>query len=330
MKRIGIIGFGNIGKKLYEKIIEKGWVVDFIATSSHIFVDDLRTSKNRLDNWFNYCQNIDLVFLAIPTFDDGKTALNYINALTTKGIPVVTCEKGALANYFTELKPRLSHIGFSATVGGGSGIVHFLNHRFFTGTREVHTILNGTLNYIWDDLKMGNPLGHVVEEIRKLGYTEPSNNDPIDIILGEISSDVTKKTSILFNLCFHSKSALMAKDIDCVLAKEAVKRAIKEAGNRRFIVSFEREENFQEEIESVQAFIHRIGGWVITGGFKRMDRNPLIGRLCNSTTWVNNAVLTVEGDSGADGVYICGGPGAGASPTTAAMIRDAERLPNRT
>ena len=38
MKKAGIIGFGNIGKKLYEKLLENGWGVTFIVTSEHIFV----------------------------------------------------------------------------------------------------------------------------------------------------------------------------------------------------------------------------------------------------------------------------------------------------
>lgn len=328
MKRVGIIGFGNIGKRLYEKLTNNGWIVVFVVTSKHVFTNSINTPKDRSDNWLSYCHSVDLVFLAIPTLDDGRTALNYITALMAKGIPVVTCEKGALANYFAELKPKLSCIGFSATVGGGSGIVQFLNHRFFTGTLEVHTILNGTLNYIWDDLKMGNPLGHVVEEIKNLGYTEPGDDDPISIILNEIRSDTTKKTAILFNLCMHSDAVLAAKNINTVITKEMVARAIKEAGNRRFVISFEKAENFLEEAESVPAFIHYIGDWVITGGFKKVDRNPLITRLCGSATWVNNSVLTVEGKNGVDGVYLCSGPGAGASPTTAAMIRDAERLLN--
>src|SRR3989338_4901240 len=325
MKQAGIIGFGNIGKKLYEKLLENGWKIVFIVTSEHIFVGSIDVPKDKSENWFNYCHDIDIVFLAIPTFDDGKTALNYIIAITGNGIPVVTCEKGALSNYFAELKPILNRIGYSATVGGGSGMIHFLRRRFFSGMREIHAIVNSTMNYIWDDLRMGNPIGHIVEEVKRLGYAEPGEKDPIKIILAEAGPDVTKKISILFNLCFRPKTILRAKDIKVVLTEEMVKQAISEAMDRRFVVSFEKEENFREKNDDIVAFTHRIDGWIITGGFKKTN-SPLIARLCNSATWVNNAMLTVEGEDGSGGIYLCVGPGAGASPVATAMIRDAEGL----
>ena len=325
MKQAGIIGFGNIGKKLYEKLLENGWKVTFIVTSEHVFGDSPDNPKDKSENWLNYCRDVDIVFLAIPTFDDGRTAFNYITAVIEKGIPVVTCEKGALSNYFAGLKPILNRIGYSATVGGGSGMIHFLQRRFFSGIREVHAIVNSTMNYIWDDLRMGNPLGHIVEEVKRLGYAEPGEKDPIRIILGEAGPDVTKKTSILFNLCFRPKTILHAKDIKVVLTDEMVRQAITEAMSRRFVVSFERDGNFKEKDNDIVAFTHHIEGWVISGGFKRTD-SPLIARLCNSATWVNNAILTVEGEDGSGGIYLCVGPGAGASPVATAMIRDAEGL----
>ena len=31
MNKAGIIGFGNIGKKLYEKLLENGWIVILLS-----------------------------------------------------------------------------------------------------------------------------------------------------------------------------------------------------------------------------------------------------------------------------------------------------------
>ena len=101
-------------------------------------------------------------------------------------------------------------------------------------------------------------------------------------------------------------------------------QAISGAMDRRFVVSFEKEENFKEKDDDIIAFTHHIDGWIITGDSK--TNSPLIARLCNSTTWVNNAMLTVEGEDGSGGIYLCVGPGAGASPVATAMIRDAETL----
>lgn len=326
MKKVGIIGFGNIGRPLYDKALACDWEIAFVANRRYIMCGQPLKAVDAGENWLRYCQGVDLVFLAIPTHDDGRQALQYIQELTAMGISVVTCEKGALANYFSELKLVLKQLGYSATVGGGSGIIPFLRQRFFSGIREVHVILNGTLNYTWNDLGMGNPLGHIVDETQRLGYSEPGQSDPIKIILGEAGSDAVKKTAILYNLCFRSPKILRAQNIEVKLTPAMVRQAIREAVDRRFVVSFEREANFEGDSEDILAFTQRLDGWVITAGFKRTDRNPLVARLCQSASWVNNSLLTVEGDNGKDGVYLCVGPGAGAQPTTAAMIRDAEAL----
>ena len=42
MNKAGIIGFGNIGKKLREKLLENDWIVSLIVTSEHVFVKFLK------------------------------------------------------------------------------------------------------------------------------------------------------------------------------------------------------------------------------------------------------------------------------------------------
>ncbi len=326
--KIGIIGFGNIGRKLLEKLSTNShWQVAFMADVDGVWLPPFRERvPDQTKRVADYCQDVKLVFLAIPTVDDGEVAKNYITTLHRMGIRVVTCEKGALGNWFEALQPLLKDIGYSASVGGGSGIIHALRHRFFLGTQEVHAILNGTLNYIWTGLASGSPLGHIVNETQRLGYAEPGQRDPIAIIMGEASADVIKKTTILFNLCFQSATVLHARDIAVELTPEKIRRAIAEAVSRRFVVTFERRDRAKTDDGTIVAFRHAIDDWVITGGWRRLD-HPLIKRLCDGCLWVNNAILTVEGDfDGEDGVYISSGDGAGPGPTTAAMIRDAEKL----
>ena len=143
--KVGIIGFGNIGQEFYQKVVSTGWEVAFVADDKHIFVGDLKKPRDVISNWKKYCRNLDAVGLAVPS-DNGLAALQYITWLIGKKIFVATCEKSALANYFNVLKPLLPMIGYSATVGGGSGMLHFLQNRFFSGTQEVYVILNGTLS----------------------------------------------------------------------------------------------------------------------------------------------------------------------------------------
>jgi homoserine dehydrogenase len=67
-----------------------------------------------------------------------------------------------------------------------------------------------------------------------------------------------------------------------------------------------------------------VGDWDISAGFKNINENPRFSQLVSSG--VDNAILIYEGKYGIDGTYRLIGPGAGSGPTTASMIKDANRL----
>ena len=175
--KVGIIGSGNIGQRLAKKLMARGCNVVFTTDSKQIRLAE--GNNIGIEDWLNYCRDLEVLFLAIPTSDDGAAARDYIlGALKlNSSIVVVTCEKGAVSNYFSEIESFLSRIGYNATVGGGSMMLDHLVHRINPGVKEVHVILNGTLNYLWDGLAQGRPLGQVVEEAQNLGYAEPGNSD---------------------------------------------------------------------------------------------------------------------------------------------------------
>ena len=77
--KIGIIGYGRMGKELSRRCLENGWEVMII---------------NRSDDWLRLSQGVDIVCLCISTEDDGEAAYDYIRPLVENNIAVVTCEKG--------------------------------------------------------------------------------------------------------------------------------------------------------------------------------------------------------------------------------------------
>lgn len=319
--RIGIIGAGHIGSELYRKAQALGWSISFVMKDDGIY-RDLTEKIDILSNYPEYCKEIDIAFLAIPTLDDGKTAFDYITSLIAKGIPVVTCEKGALSNYFSELKPHLNKIGYSATVGGGTRLLKYLEERLNPDIEEIHAVVNGTLNYIFDEVSHGRSLGEVVEETKKLGYAEPGAKNPLDVINKEAIGDVPMKSSILFNICKFSSTHMRAKDVNTSKISESdLKRLVKESNYRRYVVSITREDNGEDIIGG---FKHKIDDWIISAGFKDIHENPLFLQLIPSG--VNNSILIYEGRYGIDGTYRLSGQGAGAGPTTSSMIKDAINL----
>jgi len=321
--KIGIIGAGRIGSELYRRAKFLGWDIKFVLKDDGIY-KNLSEKIDDIEKYQDYCIGLDVAFLAIPTLDDGKTAFDYMRSLLEKDIPVISCEKGALSNYFSELEKELDKIGYSATVGGGTRLLRYLEERISPKVEQIHAVVNGTLNYIFDEISKGKSLAEVVEETKKLGYTEPKAESPFEVINKESTEDVLMKSSILFNICFRrfTSKRMKAKNVKSYKIEESeLKRLIKESNNRRCIVSIRKEDN-EEDI--IGGFKYQIDDWIISAGFKNINENPLFLQLVPNG--VNNSVLIYEGRHGIDGTYRLSGQGAGARPTTSSMIKDAIKL----
>jgi homoserine dehydrogenase len=140
--RAFIVGKGRIGSALGKELESRGWEVSFFTSQ-----DDRATFLRR-------AMQSDIVALAIDTRDDGAIARSFLLEALRAGIPVVTCEKGALANYFEELEPYLLRIGYTATVGGGSRLLSLLR-RPLKRLAYIRGVVNGTLNFLFWSVAQG-------------------------------------------------------------------------------------------------------------------------------------------------------------------------------
>lgn len=317
--KAGAVGAGIIGTALLDRLGEAGWETGFVARRSGVYINGERLGD--LDKYAEYCGGVDVAFLAIPTLDDGRTAFDYIQSFHRLGIPVVTCEKGAMSNYYDELEGSLDCIGYSATVGGGTRLLRYLREMQGRNIWEIHAIVNGTLNYIFDEVSSGRSLGEVVAETKKLGYAEPGEGSPLDVLNGELH-DVAMKTAILFNISGVADKRIRAVDI-CYkpLDDDDLRRLMREASSRRYIVSISGENG---DNDMIGGFEHNVDGWTISAGFRNIHENPLFQQLV--PPGVNNALMIVEGEYGSDGTYVVKGQGAGAKPTISSMMKDADKL----
>lgn len=330
MVNIGIIGTGNIGKELKNKIQENGWNVTFTMNRRFIYDSEDHEISNEINGpeYLKRFQSTDLNFLAIPTLDKGEIARKHLeSAIYT---PMVTCEKGALGNYplfYNGEKIsesvlvkclRSGRIGYSACVGGGTGMLSYLKSKVtpdFNG--KIHAVVNGTNNFILHGLSQGRSLEAMAEEAIKLGYAEPGETSPYEIIKSEAEGDVPMKAAILFNETGLSNKLLRARDIKInSLNDNQLEAIVNWAKNLRYIVSITQ----NKTKEGVSVFSHKIDKWYIEAGFRPINMNPY-GNLV--VPGVNNCLYI---DNGKSGAYILNGPGAGSSPTTEVMMEDAKRL----
>jgi hypothetical protein len=112
------------------------------------------------------------------------------------------------------------------------------------------------------------------------------------------------------------------------LSDTQISEAINSDSPRRFIVSLYPLSSFNSEEydhDSVGGFSFTHDNWQLTGGFRRVDTNPLFAAL-SALTGPGNGMVIGLGPDATDGVYAVTGPGAGVSPTVNTMIDDYLRL----
>ena len=314
--KIGIIGYGRIGQEVAKRINKKSHQVRTVATSSGVYSfpegeSELDLSKGKfyeLNSWLEAFSKVDIAVLSIPTEDYGDRAYEYMKALLERGIPVVTSEKGSLSKYFTSLKKYLPQIGYSAVVGGGTGLLHWVKSRLYDDTLEVHLVINGTLNYICDSLGKCE-FNEIAHDVIALGYAEPGTGKLADIMAKECYFDIPMKVSVLFNICGFGE--ISAADIDT----ENSPISPKELFSKRYIVSISKEKIAEKTIHGFQ---FECNGWHVSAGFKETTGFYETLKFPGIT---NGCMLRERG-----GNYFFYGPGTGLIPASAAIIRDIDHF----
>lgn len=196
MKNAILFGFGNIGKVLAEQIPKEKINLKYIVNTKGIFDSNL-IKQGDLEDWKKFADDIQIVFITIPTIGDGARAFEYEKYFLEKNIPVITCEKASIANHFEELKKYKNIFKFTASVGGGTQMLRKI-FEYKNKIFEIKAVVNGTLNFVGSNLKKEIPKEEIVKEILEKGFAEPGANTFPEIVEGELN-DVRLKTVILAN-----------------------------------------------------------------------------------------------------------------------------------
>jgi homoserine dehydrogenase len=196
---IGLLGAGNVGKKLVELIedrdelgfkVSKVLVRDVSKARSKIPPDLLTTNPKEI------LETSDLI---VEVMGGTTLATEVMLEALNNGKRVVTANKAALAEHWETFKPFIKKglLYFEASVMAGTPTIGALTG-VLRGSRplELHAILNGTCNYILSEMEKGEIYSKALKGAQDLGYAEA---DPTLDVEG---FDTAHKLIVLARLVF--------------------------------------------------------------------------------------------------------------------------------
>jgi homoserine dehydrogenase len=239
--------------------------------------------------------------IVVEAIGGEKPALDYLKRALSSGKHVVTSNKEVVAKHGAELFALAQQNGVSlryeASVGGGIPLIApFQEDLVANRISGIYAIINGTTNYILTRMASeGIDFSPALKSAQKLGYAEADPKNDIEGI------DSTYKLAILASLAFHIQ--VRPRDIHC--------EGISRMNSRDF--RYARELGYAIKLLAIAKESHNL--------IEARVHPVLIpaDALLAEVDGVYNAIL-VEGDL--VGRVLFYGEGAGAAPTSSAVVAD--------
>ena len=237
--RIGLLGFGTVGKGVYELTgARKDMQVVKVLCRQERNIPGVMVTHD-----FQDILRDDSIDTIVETIGGLHPAKEYVMAALEAGKNVVTANKAMMAHFYDELLPLAEKKGVflrcTASVGGGIGWLSELERvRRIETIRQVGGIMNGTCNYILDNMtRQGLPYDQVLKTAQELGYAEADPSTDVDGI------DTWHKCVLSGNIAFGvnlDKTTvpvagirnIQAKDVEQFNAHGMVCKLISTAKNR--------------------------------------------------------------------------------------------------
>ena len=180
--RIGLLGFGVVGKGVYDLTKDRSDMqVVKVLCLEDITLDDAEVTKD-----FQAILNDDTIDTVIEAMGGLHPAYEFVRAAMEKGKHIVTSNKALVANFYDELIPLAQekglHFRCTAAVGGGIGWLSELERaRRIQTIERVGGIMNGTCNYILDSMtRLGLTYADALSQAQDLGYAEANPTTDVE------------------------------------------------------------------------------------------------------------------------------------------------------
>ncbi len=307
--RVGIAGLGVVGGETARQLSHRGAEIAAVAGRSFI-ITAISARSRTADRGFDMSgiawvedaadiaarDDVDIVVEMIG--GESGVALDLVRASLQAGKHVVTANKALLAHHGAELAALAEEKGvglmFEAAVAGGIPAVKALREGL-SGNRvsRVSGILNGTCNYILTRMeKTGEAFADVLADAQKLGYAEAEPSLDVDGI------DAAHKLTILAAIAFGQTPQFDRVAISGIRDVSAVDFAY----------------------AAQLGFRIKLVGVAEPGRMPRMQTCLL--PMSTQLAKVDGVLNAVAFEGEPVGGTVLTGPGAGAGPTSSAVLSD--------
>ncbi len=209
--KVGLIGFGTVGKGLAEVLLSQrerlvrrtGMVIRLAGIADHGTTvlperfSDIPLTRDAMELINN--PEIDIIAELIGGIEPAKT---FVMQAIAAGKHVVTANKALLsqegADIFAAAAKQGVEVGFEASVGGGIPVIKALKEGLVANQiLSIMGIMNGTANYILTCMTdEGVPFDEVLKDAQKLGFAEADPTYDIEGI------DTAHKLAILMTIAY--------------------------------------------------------------------------------------------------------------------------------
>ena len=309
---IAIAGFGNIGSYFY-KFLEKNKINISIKTGKIPLVKYIcakNINKKRLikipkSKWINNPLNLSLmddvdIIVELIGGSEGVAKKLVFSALRNKK-HVITANKALMAKYGDQLaalaeKNRVN-LEYEASVAGGIPIIRSIKEGLIANKiNKIYGILNGTTNFILSSMESSRKnFYEVLNNAKKLGFAE---SNPVSDLNG---NDSAAKLRILSSIAFNkniSKNKILTEGIQNINLTDIL--YAKKFGYKIKLLSM-------SEIK-MNKLIERAHPCLISSNSFLANINGVLNAIVIDAMPVGQSVLQ--------------GEGAGAGPTSSALISD--------
>ncbi len=196
--RIGLLGFGVVGKGLYDLTMGRtDMQIAKVCCLEDVTLENTQVTKDFRDILTD--SSIDTVVEAMGGL---HPAFEFVRDAIAAGKNIVTSNKALIATFYEELltlaKEKNVRIRCTAAVGGGiSWLSELERSRRTQEILRVGGIMNGTCNYILDSMtRLGLGYGEALSQAQALGYAEANPTTDVEGI------DTWHKVIISSNVAF--------------------------------------------------------------------------------------------------------------------------------